>query len=279
MGFEPGFELEILVDTPDFLVNFLIDENRDNFCFVQKAVIPIARMRVLLDQDDVGDTVSFRCPDCAKCLKCRKSQHSNAVSLKEAHEQVIIEQSLKICGETNTVIAKYPFLKDPVDFLSARHHGSNNKDQAIKVYKGQCRKSEDQRQGMRIVHKELVEKDFMKRLVDCNKDTQDFINNASFQLYNPWQIVLKEDSISTQVRMIVDPTMTLFNLLLAKGENRLGYIFDIIVRNRCKQQSWSSDISNFYNQLHLDISALPYSLFLFHESLDANIEPEVWVMT
>ena len=57
MGFEPGFELEILVDTPDFLVNFLVDENRDNFCFVQKAVIPIARMRVLLDQDDVGDMV------------------------------------------------------------------------------------------------------------------------------------------------------------------------------------------------------------------------------
>ena len=27
------------------------------------------------------------------------------------------------------------------------------------------------------------------------------------------------------------------------------------------------------------MSALPYSLFLFHESLDPNIEPEVWVIT
>ena len=71
MGFEPGFKLEKLVDTPDFLVNFLVDENRDNFSSVHKAVIPIARMRVLLDQDDVGDSVSFRCPDCAKCLKCK----------------------------------------------------------------------------------------------------------------------------------------------------------------------------------------------------------------
>ena len=73
--------------------------------------------------------------------------------------------------------------------------------------------------------------------------------------------------------------MTWFNLLLAKCENRLGYIFDIIVRNRCKQHAWSSNISKLYNQLHLDISVLPYSLFLFHESLDPNIEPEVWVMT
>ena len=147
-----------------------------------------------------------------KCLVCKKYQRSNAVSLQEAREQVIIEQSVKICEETNTVIAKYPFLKDPVDFLSARHNGSNNKDQALKVYKGQCRKSKEQRQGMRIVHKELMEKDFMKRLVDCDRETQDFIKNASFQHYNPWRIVVKEDSISTPARMIVNPTMTSFNL-------------------------------------------------------------------
>ena len=78
---------------------------------------------------------------------------------------------------------------------------------------------------MRIVHKELVEKEFMIKLVDCDKETQDFIKNASFQQYNPWRIVLKEDSNSTPVRMVVDPTMTFFNLLLTKGENRLGYIF------------------------------------------------------
>ena len=96
---------------------------------------------------------------------------------------------------------------------------------------------------------------------DCDKDIQDFINNASFQHYNPWRIVLKEDSILTPVRMVVDPTRTSFNLLLAKGDNRLGYIFDIIVRNRCKQHAWSSDISKLYNQLHLDISVLPQAWY------------------
>ena len=79
--------------------------------------------------------------------------------------------------------------------------------------------------------------------------------------------------------MVVDPTVTSFNLLLAKGEHRLGYIFDIIVRNRCKQHAWSSDTSKLYNQFDLDISALLYFLFLFHDSLDPNVEPEVWVMT
>ena len=31
--------------------------------------------------------------------------------------------------------------------------------------------------------------------------------------------------------------------------------------------------------LHLDYSALPFSLFLYHTSMDANIEPDVYVMT
>ena len=112
-----------------------------------------------------------------------------------------------------------------------------------------------------------------------SEEAQNYINDAGFQHYNPWRIVMKEDSISTPVRMVVDPTMTGFNLLLAKGENRLGYIFDIIVKKRPRQQAWSSDISKLYTQLHLDISALPYSLFLFHNSLNPCIEPEVWVMT
>ena len=31
--------------------------------------------------------------------------------------------------------------------------------------------------------------------------------------------------------------------------------------------------------LHLDYSALPFLLFLYHTSMDANIEPDVYVMT
>ena len=96
------------------------------------------------------------------------------------------------------MITKYPFLKDPGEFLKARHNNSNNYDQALKVYRGQCRKSKEQRQGMRLVHQELFEKDFIKKLSDFNEDTQNFITNAEFQHYNTWRIILKQDSISTE---------------------------------------------------------------------------------
>ena len=89
---------------------------------------------------------------------------------------------------------------------------------------------------------------------------------------------MKTDSLSTPVRMVVDPTMTMFNLLLAKGENRIGLIFNIIISCRCREFVWSSDISKLYNQLRLHFSAYPYSLFLYDESLDPTVDPVTWVM-
>ena len=63
------------------------------------------------------------------------------------------------------------------------------------------------------------------------------------------RLVYKEDSQSTPVRLVVDPTMSGLYVLLAKGENNLGNIFDILVRSRTNQFSWVADISKLYNRL------------------------------
>ena len=87
----------------------------------------------------------------------------------------------------------------------------------------------------------------------------------------------KEDSQSIPVRLEVDPTMSGLNILIAKGENNLGNIFDILTRSRTNQFSWAADISKLYNMLHLDYSELPFSLFLYHTSMDGSINPDVYV--
>ena len=89
---------------------------------------------------------------------------------------------------------------------------------------------------------------------------------------------MKMDSVTTPARMVVDPTMTKFNEILAKGENRMGSIFFIMIRCRCTGHIWSSDISKLNNQLILDDPSLPDSLFLYGEELNQDKEPEVWVM-
>ena len=76
----------------------------------------------------------------------------------------------------------------------------------------------------------------------------------------------------------MNPTCTGLNLTLAKGENRLGQIFDIIIRNRTKPYAWGTDVSKLYNQLYLEKYVWPLSLFLYHDSLDSKVEQETWVM-
>ena len=115
--------------------------------------------------------------------------------------------------------------------------------------------------------------------MQANRDQQRESNHAVY-MFNTRKQIEEMNAAMEKRELRFDSnfkikTMTMFNLLLAKRENRLGYIFDIIVRNRCKQNAWSSDSSKLYNQLHLDISALPYFLFLFHSSQDPNVEPEV----
>ena len=58
---------------------------------------------------------------------------------------------------------------------------------------------------------------------------------------------MKMDSMTTPVRMVVDPTMTSFNEILAKGEKNIASIFTIMIRCRCTEYIWSSDISKLYN--------------------------------
>ena len=125
------------------------------------------------------------------------------------------------------------------------------------------------------VHKDLVNRDFMVRLSDLPLEQQQIVNNSPFLHFFPWRITHKPDSVSTPVQLVV---VTGLNLLLAKGENRLKKINEILLRARTKQFIFTSDVTKLYNMLILNVSSYCYQLFLFHESLDERVQPEVWVM-
>jgi cation transport regulator ChaB len=198
--------------------------------------------------------------------------------LQEEFEQQVIEQSVSIDDKERKVIVELPFIKSPVEFLSKRHKGSDNLGQALMIYRSQCRKPEEIRAQIRAAHEDLVKKGFMVPLSSLTKEKQDMINKASFRHYYPWRAVHKPGSVSTPVRLVVDPSCTGLNIILAKGENMLSQIPDILIRLRTRRFAWTTDISKLYNQLHLHDSALPYSLFLYDSSLSDNVKPEVWVM-
>ena len=39
---------------------------------VHRAIIPIARMKELVGEDDTAGNITYRCPDCSKCVVCRR---------------------------------------------------------------------------------------------------------------------------------------------------------------------------------------------------------------
>ena len=247
-------------------------------CGVYKAKVPISRLRELTEDKEVDDFPLYRCVKCSDCQECKTSSKTRSLTIKEAAEQQLIEGSVEHCVESKRMLASLPFIKDPVQFLTEKHGGKDNYRQALRVYVSQCKKSEKVKEGMRKVHKELVQRGFMNKLDDIPVEKRRRILDSPFLHYYPWRTVEKLDSISTPVRMVVDPTMSHLNLVLAKGTNSVANLLDILIRNRTAPYAWSSDISKLYNMLHLTDQALPYSLFLYHDALDSLTPPQVWVM-
>ena len=70
-----------------------------HFCGVHKAIIPIARMRELVDEDYMADTITYRLSDCSKCVVYKRSRKRTAISLLESAEQTIIESTVKLDTE------------------------------------------------------------------------------------------------------------------------------------------------------------------------------------
>ena len=247
-----------------------------NHCF--KAAIPLSKLKGLMDEDDIPAVIDSRCEACLNCPTCRLSARAKTRSLQESYEQDVIEKSVTIDLEEKKVLVDLPFIKPPVDFLTKRHQREDNLYQATRIYRSQCKKSEEVKEEIRAAHKDLVGKGFMVPLASLSPAKKKLISTAPFRHYFPWRAVYKPGSVSTPVRLVVDPSCTGLNLILAKGQNMLPLIPEILVQLRTHRAAWSTDIRKLYNMLHLNDSALPYSLFLFENSLSEETKPETWVM-
>jgi hypothetical protein len=244
-----------------------------------KSQIPLSKLKGLQDELDIPDIVEYRCDSCANCPTCKLSARAKTKSLQEHFEQEVIKKSVHVDLEQERVWVDLPFIKDPVEFLTKKHGAHDNYVQALRVYHAQCSKRDEVKDQVKKAHAELVDRGYMVKITDLPEDTQMLIKSAPFNHYYPWRAVYKEESVTTPVRLVVDPTMTGLNEILAKGTNMLSKIPEILVRFRCYKYCWNTDISKLYNQLHLNPTSLPYSLFLFHDELDKKVPPDIWVMT
>jgi hypothetical protein len=70
----------------------------------------------------------------------------------------------------------------------------------------------------------------MRPLSSFSLAEQEAILGALFLHFMPWRAVHKESLVSTPVRLVVDPTCTGLNEILAKGTNMLPLIPEILIQ-------------------------------------------------
>ena len=135
-----------------------------------KLAIPLSKLKGLQDEVDIPEIVEFRCDSWANCPTCKMSARSKTKSLQESFEQQVIEKSVHVDMVEAKVWVDLPFIKEPVEYLTKKHGGPNNYNQALKVYQGQCRKHDEVKDQVRKAYGELVEKCYMSQLSALPRD-------------------------------------------------------------------------------------------------------------
>jgi hypothetical protein len=78
-----------------------------------KALIPLSKLRGLLDNDDIPEVRDSKCDTCANCPTCRLSARAKTKSLQEEFEQEIIEKSVTIDYSSKRVMVDLPLRSAP----------------------------------------------------------------------------------------------------------------------------------------------------------------------
>ena len=253
-------------DSPD-------NSNSDISSF--KSRVPLSKLKTVLDDSTIDDSV--RCESCARCEKCSKSSKNRALSIQESYEQSLIENSVRYDPEVGRCFVRLPFLKDPIETLSAKHKSNSNYKQAYTWFKSMCKKPDEMKKSLILTMEDLVQRGFLIDIEKLSVERRQVIETAPFRHFLPWNIALKPDSPSTPFRFTVDATISGLNPILAKGLNKMTKIPELLMRVRAYTHMWSSDITKLYNRLLLEDDCLPYGLFLFNDDLDPKAPPKVYV--
>lgn len=203
------------------------------------------------------------------------SKHQEEVSIKEEVEQHLIDSSMKIDPQTNTITATLPFIADPITHLSP------NKDIALKIYYQQLRKlnnAPSDKADIIASESKLHKLGFVDFVDNLTQKQQSMLRDSPIQNFIPWRVVWKASSVTTPCRIVFDgshPTSTGFSLndLLAKGRNNLNKLQKVLIRWSTHPIGIHTDIQKMYNTIRLHENHWCYQRYIWEENLDPSKIP------
>ena len=243
----------------------------DEFEFTTAMSMSQGKIKEMLTAEDFGTSIEYRCPGCRSCVKCKNSEFLDKVSLQEEREQFLIEKSVYFDEQLGQVMAKLPFIVDPVNNLS------DNFGTAKKVLQSQMRIAAKRADGPALIirsHNKLRDKGYVQRIDQLPAAERELAQLSGY--YIPWRTV-ESGSLSTPLRMVFDASSKTssgfsLNCTLAKGTNMLADMFSLLIKFRIGPYAFSADISMAYNCVALHPDFLRYHKYLWVEDLDPDGE-------
>lgn len=223
--------------------------------------------------EDCGAVAEYRCVTCRNCSRCKDSENQEMVSIRQEREQGILEASVVYNEEKRRLEGTLPFIEDPGSALAP------NKYIAEKIFNAQMntvlKRPEIKPDILKAINK-LRDRGFVVREDEVpEEDAKKMEDLPGEGYFLPWSIVLKPTSFTSPARMVFNGSSTTstgksLNNIVAKGENTLAKILDILIRFRSKPFAMSGDIRMAYNGIWLYPRYYKYQKFLWKEDLDPS---------
>ena len=209
-------------------------------------------MQQLKDEEDAGSRLDFRCRDCQSCSKCKESNFQRARSIREEKEQLLIDQSVEVDTVQKKTWCELPFTRDPHLLIDEKWGGNpSNINMTRHVLRTQCKLPLKKREGIVNFIDELRSKGFICPLEELPTPDRQVVEDSDIHHFYCWRSVANPSSVSTPVRVVVDPTMSGLNGCLPKGANNLCNLLELQIDFRCNVVAYSYDISKMYNSLRM----------------------------
>ena len=227
--------------------------------------------------ESTGSEITYRCVSCRNCRDCKNSEHQREISIKEEVEQSIIDASLNINLDTQSITAKLPFIDRPSKLAP-------NKEIASRIYYQQLKKlnrPENNKDKADILESEakLQKLGYVEYVENLTPEQQSTLREATNHNFIPWRAVWKESSISTPCRVVFDashPTSSGVSLndILAKGQNNYNKLQHLLIRWSTHPIGIHTDIRKMYNTINLHQEHWQFQRYIWQQDLDPSKIPK-----